>query len=910
LISAAPPEYGRGELVGRDEELRQVTTLLEEARRGRSGTLVVVGDAGAGKTALLEKSRALASDMRVLAATGVESEAELPFASLHELLRPVLDLLPRIPPSQARALAAALALEGGEPDALAVGAGTLSLLVEVAEEVPALIVLDDAHWLDRASTEALAFAARRLIGESIAFLVALRPGLAAPFDPFPRLELGPLADIDARGLLSRRSEPVAAGDEARLLAAAAGNPLVLLELPVALTRELPGSATAGERLLRTFSRRIEELPAPTRLGLLLAASESDPGAVRRAAEHLELPEPLEAVEAAGLVRIEAGEVIFRHPVVRSLVYSNATAADRRAAHRALADALADDPDRDRRAWHLAAAVEGVDERVAAALEETADRAAARGGFAAQGQALERAARLSPERADRARRLHDAARAFRLAGDSGRALELAAEALPLVKNPLLHADLVHLVGSVRKQDAGISELDFLRELKVQGLDAERKAKLLTLAMDARLYALDAAGAVTLAPDAEAAAREAEWAYGLTYPASAWLLAGERERATELFLELAGVPDIPALCPWDYLWLEWYDELRASLSRSLRDSRAGGNRVRVAYALATSAQLEVRLGQLARAAAAAAEAIPLAEAIGTPAIAGIAAGGLALVHAWQGRADACRRLVAAALTAARGTGDSYQEGVARQALALLALGTARPADAIAELEAPARRWLASTVVEPGVVPFLPELVEAYALAGSTDEARDWLSRFSAIAEAADRTWAIAACARCEGLLADGEACDEPFTRALALHESSSLTLERARTQLAYGERLRRQGRRRDARTLLRLAHDAFAIAGASLWQARATSELRATGERVADDAEPLPDLTPQELHIALQVAEGKTNKEIAAALFLSTKTIEYHLANTYRKLDIHSRAELARIVTRDATTTGSVPASVDD
>jgi hypothetical protein len=258
LISAAPPEYGRGELVGRDEELRQVTTLLEEARRGRSGTLVVVGDAGAGKTALLEKSRALASDMRVLAATGVESEAELPFASLHELLRPVLDLLPRIPPSQARALAAALALEGGEPDALAVGAGTLSLLVEVAEEVPALIVLDDAHWLDRASTEALAFAARRLIGESIAFLVALRPGLAAPFDPFPRLELGPLADIDARGLLSRRSEPVAAGDEARLLAAAAGNPLVLLELPVALTRELPGSATAGERLLRTFSRRIEE----------------------------------------------------------------------------------------------------------------------------------------------------------------------------------------------------------------------------------------------------------------------------------------------------------------------------------------------------------------------------------------------------------------------------------------------------------------------------------------------------------------------------------------------------------------------------------------------------------------------------------------------------------------------------
>src|SRR5581483_8647359 len=278
-------------------------------------------------------------------------------------------------------------------------------LVEAAQEAPLFVALDDAHWFDRASAEALAFAARRLVGEGIAFLVTLRPDHATPFDVFPRLELGPLADADARGLLSRRTEPVAAGDEARLLAAAAGNPLVLLELPVGLARELP-----GERLRRTFSLRIEELPDPARLGLLLAAAEPDVHAVRRAADVLRLLDPLSPAEAAGLIRVGAGEIVFRHPAVRSLVYASATAADRRAAHRALADALSGEQDRDRRAWHGAAAAEGPDEEAAAALAETAERAAARGGIAAQARALERAAQLSPVQTDRANRLLEAARA--------------------------------------------------------------------------------------------------------------------------------------------------------------------------------------------------------------------------------------------------------------------------------------------------------------------------------------------------------------------------------------------------------------------------------------------------------------------------------------------------------------------
>ena len=709
------------------------------------------------------------------------------------------------------------------------------------------------------------------------------------------MDLEPLGTEDARELLAKRSEPVAVGDEARLLAAAAGNPLVLLELPVELAREPTGSVTAGERLRQTFSPRVEELPRQARSGLLLASAEADVHTVRRAAALLGVREPLAAAEAAGLVQIAAGHVVFRHPVVRSLVYAEAPAAERQAAHRALAEVLVTEADRDRRAWHMAAAADGVDEGVATALEETAGRAAARGGLAAHGRALERAARLSPGPTDRARRMFAAAGAFRRAGDSGHALELAAEALPLASDRLLHADLVHLMGSIRlQQDAGISELEFLRELEVEGLDAERKAKLLTLVMEARLYAFDAVGAVALALDAEAAARGAEWPFGLTYIASAYLLAGERERATALCRELAASPDLLALSPWDYLWLEWYAELGASLAEALRNARAGGNQVRVAYTLAASVHLELRIGRLSRAAAAAAEAIPLAEAIGTSAIAGIASGGLALVHAWRGQADACKLLAGAALTVSRGAGDTYQEGVAHQALALLALGSGRLEDVIVELEPIARRWAASTVVEPGVVPFVPDLIEAYALAGSPDDARTWLRRFAAAADAADRTWALAVCARCDGLLAADDAFDEPFRRALALHDGSSLGLERARTQLAYGERLRRAGRRREARTFLRLAHDAFVHVGAAGWGARAATELRATGEQVADETQPLPELTPQELHIGLLVAEGKTNKEIAAAMFLSPKTIEYHLANTFRKLDIHSRAELARIV----------------
>ena len=381
------------------------------------------------------------------------------------------------------------------------------------------------------------------------------------------------------------------------------------------------------------------------------------------------------------------------------------------------------------------------------------------------------------------------------------------------------------------------------------------------------------------------------------AAAYLVAGERDHAEALYRELSVDPGVVANHAFEYLSLELYDELRSALAESLRDGRATGNQLRICWNQVCAADLEVRQGRLDSAIAAAAEAVHLGETIGQPPIVGFASAALAAVYAWRGQEEACVERARVAVAVARAQLDRFQEGLARQALALLALGAGRPHDAIVELEPIARTWTTTTMVEPGFVPFVPDLVEAYALSGATDEAARWLARFARVATEAERRWALAACARCEGLLAAVE-FDEPFNRAIELLEPSPLALDLARTQLAYGERLRRQGRRRDARIQLRAAHDAFALAGATPWINRSAVELRATGVQVADAPPRRPELTPQELQIATLVAEGKTNKEIAAALFLSPKTIEYHLANTYRKLDIHSRAELARIVVTGA------------
>ena len=886
-------------LIGRQAESARLEALLEDARRGLSGALAVIGDPGLGKTALLDEARERSADMRPLTATGVESESELPFASLHELLGPLLELLPRIPTTQARALAAALSLEDGVADVLAVSAGTLSLIVEAAEETPLLLLLDDAHWFDHASAQALAFATRRLRAEQIAVLAACRPGTARAFEQLPRIDLRPLGQEDARALVRTRSSPLSPADETRVLDAAGGNPLVLLELPVELALDVPSSPTTQhERLERTFAGRVNDLPKSARSALLLAAAEPDAQTVRAAVKARGRTDPLAAAEAAGLIHIEDGIVVFRHPVVRSLVYSGASGSERTTAHRALADVLVEDSERDRRAWHLGVAAGRADEEVAALLEQTADRAMARGGYAAASRALERAARLSPDPEDRARRLHAAAQSERHGGSGvAKARALTEEALSLAAEPLLRFDLLLDLRTMSEwTDARESESALLAALDDPHLDDERRVQVLVLAMNRRLDSFDAAGAVALSPELERRAANAgsnRGARARVTAGLAHLLAGDRDEATRCFRAPDPHPDQATMAAFDYMSLEWHDELQTSLAATFADALQTGNLHRIMWNRSCAAHFELRHGRLRAAAAAAAEALRVGELLEDPKTP-IACAALAGVHAWRGEVDQCRANARRAAASARSAHDLFMEGLAQGALALLALGTGRPADAIAELTPLTRVWRQSTVRDPAATPFIPDLVEALALDGNTDEARALLAEFAPLASAAGNVWMLAACARCDGLLASGEEFDEPFTRAVELLEPSPYVLDLARTRLGYGERLRRAGRPREARIQLQAAHEAFAAAGATAWQKRTAAELRATGVHVSGESAPLVDLTPQELAIATLIAQGRSNKEVATAVYLSPKTVEYHLSNTFRKLNIHSRVELARLM----------------
>lgn len=885
-------------MVGRAGEVKRLGALLDAARRGRGAALCLVGEPGIGKSTLLDEARRLGRDLLRLEVTGVETESELPFAALDLVLRPVLGKLDAIPEAQARALRAALALEPGEVDLFAVGAGTLSLLAEAADDAPVLVVLDDVQWLDNASATALAFAARRLTEESVAILAACRTGHATPFDPLETISLEPLGRTDARAVVRARDDHVPAADIETVVEAAGGNPLALVELSIAAARLVPSGAPAAERLQRAFARRVDELSNTERRALVVAALEPGLATVMRAADVLGLgDEPLAAASSLGLVRVHDGDVVFRHPVVRSVVYAGASDDERRRVHEALASVLTDARDVDRRAWHLAGAAAGPDEELAKLLEETAQHASARGGHLAEARALERAAELSVDRADRARRLYLASRVAFWAGDAPRAHALAEQGLAIAEDPQLHADLVVQVAAVGEwRGSAAAEPSLVQELEVAGLDDERRSKLLFEVVKLRLDALDAAGAVELAPELERHARGAgDWwgPRGLAGAAAAYLNSGAREDATRLFRELVGHRAMPAGFAFDYLALEWFDELRASLDATLRDGRAEGHLLRIVWNQSCLAHLELRVGRLAAAEAAASEAIPIGEAIATTTLVGIAQGALAHVHAWRGQTAACVAAAREAGDAALQGGDVYQQQIARHALALCALGEGRAEDAVSELEPAVRRWETSSVVEPSTVAYLPDYAEALAAAGDQESGASWLDRYREIAEPAGRVGPLAAIDRVRGLL-EADGFEEHFERGIARLEQSPLVLDRARTRLNYGERLRRAGRRRDGRVQLRAAYDEFAAAGASLWLERTVAELGALGDAMESRGVALSELTPQERHVASLVAEGKTNKEIAAAMYVSPKTVNYHLTNTFRKLGIHSRAELVRLV----------------
>jgi len=866
---------------------------------------MLVGDPGLGKTALLEEICGGPTGMQVLRTTAVAAEAALPFAGLHAVLRPLLSCLERLPVPQQLSLKVALALSvGEEPDLLAVNAGTLTLLAEAAGERPVLVAVDDAHWLDQPSADALAFAARRLRGEEIAFLFTTRTEQPSAFGvDVDRIVLAPLAEDEARQLLDQRDDPVPPDASARMLELAAGNPLAILELPSAFALDPVGHGdTVTERVRQAFASRLEALPAAARLALVLAAAEPDPAAVRQAAGSLRLDQDsLRPAESAGLVRLEPNGITFRHPLVRSLAYATADPDERRLAHRALAEALAEEADRDRRAWHLAAGATEPDEELASLLDETADRAVARGGHAAAARALERGARLSRSPDQIAHRLTLAARAAYWAGTVEKALALLDEALATTEDPIVRAAALLEHASIDgMQGVTVDDAALLAQVgQLDRLDPDLATRLLITVVSTRLEALDVPEAQELVAELEAASRLAgPWwqPRGLATVAAVNLAAGDSTGFWEVFSQVVGNNAVTAGYALDLIWAEHYETARYALEFTLREGRTSGNQIRVIWNQLCLAHLELRCGQLPQAELAAAEAITLGEANRASSWSAVAQCALAAVHAWRGDADACRDTAAAALAAARDTRSVTNEIGALAALGHLALGLGRPEETVADLEPAARIWERTAYGEPSGVPFVPDLVEAYYLCGKTGTAEDVLAQFEAIAVRAERTWAEAAAHRCRGLLADADTFDDHFQRSLALLDQSPLTLDRARTQLAYGERLRRAGRRREARSHLRAAHAAFAAAGATPWAGRANAELQATGEATGPRT---PDrraaLTPQEVQIAHLAAEGQTNKQIATQLYLSPKTIQYHLANTYRKLNIHSRAELARAIT---------------
>jgi DNA-binding CsgD family transcriptional regulator/tetratricopeptide (TPR) repeat protein len=901
-------------LYGREAECARIEALLDGARTSRSGRLLIRGDAGVGKSALLDASARRARDMGVLTTRGIESEARLQFAALHQLLLPLLEHVDTLPAPQARALRAAFGLEEPASDSrFLVSAAVLSLLAQAAQARPLLCLVDDVQWLDRATADALLFVAGRLGSEGVVILFAARDDGAADFEGLPQLTLGGLDPHAASELLERHAGgPLAAEVRERLLEATAGNPLALLEFAAALTEGQRSGAEplldplpVGSRVARAFLARVRRLPQPTQT-LLLVASADDSGdlsTVLAAAAHLGIGcGALDPAEEAGLARTDASRLRLRHPLLRSVIYHGATLSQRRAAHGALAGALAGDEHADRRAWHSAAASIEPDPAVVEELERAAHRARGRGGFAAASLALERAASLASQDDERARHLTWAAKDAWLAGLLDRARGLTERARPLSDDdPLLRSHVLDVRGLIelsRGEPAQACGLLARAATDVAPFDEERALELLAVACWAASYA----------PNAEAiaaAAKLAEEHAGGDTPIARLLAsalvgvrahhAGDFAVAVPAFRAvLAGADDAKTADDPHLLFVVGASGVLVGDDRAAHDLhrralslvRETAARSLLADALGRLAYSDICAGRWSSAAASLREGLELASRIGQPNIAARLLALLAVTASLQGDEDECRTLVTESLRLA-GAGDlTPVRSLATWALVALEVGLGRGADALARLR--------STTTHAPYCDAL-ERVEAAVRAGEPDAARAFLDEFERWADSCAAPWARAVAAHGRALLAQDIAdATRHFEAALELHERAHRPFERARTELAFGELLRRARRRAESRAHLRSARAAFEQLGARLWAERARAELRASGQTArARDPSTLDQLTPQELQISSFVAAGATNRDIAAQLFLSPRTIDFHLRNVFRKLGISSRVELARI-----------------
>jgi DNA-binding CsgD family transcriptional regulator len=898
-------------LHGRRVEREALRGLLAVAQGGESRVLVVCGEPGVGKTALVESVIGSASGFRVLRALGVESEMELAFAALQQLCAPLLDRLDQLPGPQQDALGVAFGLRAGKaPDRFLVGLAVLSLLAEVAQEQPLLCVVDDAQWLDRASAQALVFVARRLLADSVALVFVTRePG--DELTGFQQLVVEGLRDGDARALLrSVLRVPLDERVRERIVAETRGNPLALLELPRGLTPAqlaggfgLPDALPLSGRIEDSFQRRLAGLPADTQRLLLVAAAEpvGDPVLVWRAAERLGIGVQA-AAETDGLLTIDA-RVTFRHTLVRSAVYRAASSEERQAAHRALADATDPEVDPDRRAWHLAQATPAFDEDVASELERSAGRAQARGGLAAAAAFLERAAVLTPEPSRRAARALAAAQAKHQAGafDSALGLVNIAESGPL--NELQRAEVDLLRGQIAFSLGSGSDAPPLLLKAAKRLEPLDQR----LARDTYLEALTAAffpGIVASDESMLETARAVRAAPTSSQPprASDLLLDGLGLLITEGYA--AGTPTLRTAVNAfrdedisggeERRWLSlasrvaaflWDDETSDVLSaRFVALARDAGALGGLPLALATRSAVHLFAGEFAVASSLLEEVAAVNEVTGASLAPYV---GLAHV-AFHGREAETAQLIEATTRelVRRGEGQVGLTFV-HWVTAVLHNGRGRYEEALAAARHAAEDTHASWWRNWGSV----ELIEAAVRSGKPELAADALVQLSETTGASGTDWALGVEARSRALLTDGEAAEPLYREAIQRLERTRVRVELARAHLVYGEWLRRERRRLDAREQLRTAHTLFTEFGMEAFAERARVELRATGEHPRKrTAETRDDLTPQEAQISRLAAEGATNQEIAAQLFISPSTVDYHLRKAFRKLGIKSRRQL--------------------
>ncbi len=902
-------------LLGREREREEIDSVLGQARSGTSATLALVGEAGIGKTVLLDDAadRATGAGMRILRARGIESEAQIPFASLLELLRPALVALDRIPRPQAMALEAALALRPGlAQERFAVGAATLSLLAAYAEETPVAVLVDDAHWLDDPSAQALLFAFRRLVADPIAVLIAVREGDPSLLDgaDVPTRRVGGLSTEDAAALL--HGLPAAAAE--RLHGATAGNPLALIEL-AGDADELefaPAGApvVVSARIARAFLRRVEELDAAAGRALVLAAtSESgDVSMLERAAARLGIDlAVLATAETAGLVTMRAGSIEFRHPLARSAIYANASAGERREAHRALAEALPD-RDIDRRAWHLAAAAIGIDEAASAALEQAGARSRARSAYATAAGAFERAARLTADEERRATLLLDAAEGAWHAGLPDRAVQLLDEARTQTVERATSVAVDQLAGHITvRRGPVLRGAEMLIEAAGRA-DPERAIAMLADASFAYFGAGRPAEMLAAAQRAYATlpAQPSVRTRVLTATALGMgrIMGGDAAAGAQAILEAVGLAestpellDDLEMLPWLTLGPIFLRETGAGrplLDRALEVARERTALGTLPLVLNLLARDQATTDRWPVAEATYRESIALARETDQQTDLGFGQAGLAWLQARRGRDQEARELAASALEISIALGSRLFEVWASAALGELELGSGDAARAAEHFEHQRRLLRELGITDVDLFP-AAELVDAYLRLGRDNDARLVAAQFAAAAEAKGQPWSMARALRCRGLVADEGDLTSSFEAALEQHAQTLDAFETARTQLAYGERLRRARNRVLAREQLRRALETFEHLDAVPWAERAGTELAASGERLRRrDPSTLDELTPQELQIALLLAAGRTTREAAAALFLSPKTIEYHLRHVYLKLGVHSREELARVL----------------